>query len=285
MFNNEVVVKKDFTLIIDNDDLDNAPATDPGMKDELQRWPLFGLSVGSFLQVISMERQTCIMEVYLDSKRWGHFCLIQGELYDAVCGDLEAEKAALEMIAWENVRLNIKQILNTSGLVRKIDKNLMLLLMEGSRLRDEITADGDDAGLEEADGGETTEDVEDGIQYEKLSACLEIMAGDMGEALVAASISHIDESKIVASLHDAPESTAAVLRLTKFFRKSLTDTTAGGLGEYYILDLKDRQTLLVLIIEQYQWCVLFKNDKCTLGLLRNVIIPKTLKAFNEVNIV
>lgn len=91
-------MKKDFKLIIDNDELENMPAIDSGMTDELQRWPLFGLSVGSFLQVIAMERQTCIMEVYLNAGHWGHFCFVQGELYDAVCGELEGEKAAMEMI-------------------------------------------------------------------------------------------------------------------------------------------------------------------------------------------
>lgn len=281
-------MKKDFTLIIDNEELEGASSTNSGIKDELQRWPLFGLSVGSFLQVIAMERQTCIMEVYLDADHWGHFCFVQGELYDAVCGELEGEKAAMEMITWENVRLNIKQILNTSGVARKIDKNLMLLLMESSRLHDEVNAgkdEADDEGVEEAGEVDELEDIEDGVLYEKLSACLDVMARDMGEALVAASISHIDDNKIVASWHDAPEATAAILRLTKFLKKSLTDTTVEGLGEHYMLDLKDRQSLLVLIIDQYQWCVLFENDKCTLGLLRNVIVPKALKAFNEIKIV
>jgi hypothetical protein len=281
-------VKKDFKLIIDNDDLENMPAIDSGMKDELQRWPLFGLSVGSFLQVIAMERQTCIMEVYLNADHWGHFCFVQGELYDAVCGELEGEKAAMEMIAWENVRLNIKQILNTSDVARKIDKNLMLLLMESSRLRDEIHAGVDEADVEEAeeaDEVDTLEEVEDDAQYEKLNACLEIMGRDMGDALVAASISHIDESKILASHRDAPEAISAVLRLTKFLRNSLSDVAADSPGDHYIVDLKDRQTLVVLIIGQYQWCIVFKNEKCTLGLLRNVIMPKALRVFNEIKLV
>ena len=280
-------MKKDFTLIIDNDELEAVPMANSGIKDELQRWPLFGLSVGSFLQVIAMERQTCIMEVYLNADHWGHFCFVQGELYDAVCGELGGEKAAMEMITWENVRLNIKQILNASGVARKIDKNLMLLLMESSRLHDEIRDEGeeiDDEEVEEAGGIDALEDVEDEARYEKLSVCLETMAKDMGEALVAASISHIDDNKIVASRHDAPEETEAILRLTNFLKKSLADTKAEGLGEYYILDLKDRQSLFVLINDQYQWCVLFKNDKCTLGLLRNVIMPEALKVFNEIKI-
>lgn len=280
-------VKKDFKLIIDNDDLENMPATDTGMKDELQRWPLFGLSVGSFLQVIAMEQQTCIMEVYLNSNHWGHFCFVEGELYDAVCGDLGGEIAAMEMIAWENVRLNIKQILNTSSVARKIDKNLMLLMMESSRRRDEVQSNGihpDGEDVDEAEEVDEMEVIADDVERAKLGACLNIMSKDMGDALTAASISNINEGKILASHHAAPEATAAFLRLTKFMRKAFSDNTVNSLGDHYILDLKDKQTLVVLMIGEHQWCIVFKNEKCTLGLLRNVIMPKVIKTFNEMNI-
>ena len=134
----EGAVKKDFKLIVDNEGLESmSPADKADAKEELQRWPLFGLSVGSFLQVINMEQQTCLLEVYRSANQQGHFSIVEGALYNAICGDREGEDAAMEMISWENVRLNIKQILNTSGIERNIEKNLMLLLMEGSRRRDE----------------------------------------------------------------------------------------------------------------------------------------------------
>ncbi len=280
-------VKKDFKLIIDNDELENAPAADAGMKDELQRWPLFGLSVGSFLQVIAMEQQTCIMEVYLNASHWGHFCFVEGELYDAVCGDMGGEIAAMEMIAWENVRLNIKQILNTSSVVRKIDKNLMLLMMESSRRRDEVMGNGNHPDGEDAEEIEEVEEMEviaDDVERAKLSACLNIMSKDMGDALTAASISNMNEGKILAAHHAAPENAEAFLRLTKFMRQAFSDNTANNLGDHYIVDLKDKQTLVVLMIGDHQWCIVFKNEKCTLGLLRNVIMPKVIKTFNEMNI-
>lgn len=280
-------VKKDFKLIIDNDELENAPAADAGMKDELQRWPLFGLSVGSFLQVIAMEQQTCIMEVYLNANHWGHFCFVEGELYDAVCGDMGGEIAAMEMIAWENVRLNIKQILNTSSVVRKIDKNLMLLMMESSRRRDEVMGNGNHPDGEDAEEIEEVEEMEVvavDVERAKLSACLNIMSKDMGDALTAASISNMNEGKILAAHFATPETAEAFLRLTKFMKQAFSDNTVNSLGDHYIVDLKDRQTLVVLMIGDHQWCIVFKNEKCTLGLLRNVIMPKVIKTFNEMNI-
>ncbi len=276
-------VKKDFKLIIDNEDLDSMPA-EPGIKDELQRWPLFGLSVGSFLQVIAMERQTCIMEVYLNANHWGHFCFVEGELYDAVYGKLNGEAAAMEMISWENVRLNIKQILNTSSVVRKIDKNLMLLLMESSRRRDEVQDNGDQADLEAVDDMDDMEVVADDVERAKLSACLNIMSKDMKDGLIAASIANMNEGKIMASYHTLPETAEAFLRLTKYMKNAFSANTATELGDHFILDLKGQQTLVALLIGEHQWCIVFNNTKCTLGLLRNVIMPKVIKTFNDMNI-
>lgn len=277
-------VKKDFKLIIDNEDPGGTSAADAGIKDELQRFPLFGLSVGSFLQVIAMEQQTCIMEVYLNANHWGHFCFVEGELHDAVYGDLSGETAAMEMISWENVRLNIKQILNTSSVVRKIDKNLMLLLMEGSRRRDEVHERG--ARPEYEEEAEEQEDVEvAAVETERanLNACLNMMSKDMDDALVAASISNVTEGKMMASYQAAPETAEAFLRLTRYLANAFDENTSSELGDHMILDLKDRQTLVVLMIGNHQWCIVFKNDKCTLGLLRNIILPKVVRAFNEMN--
>lgn len=277
-------VNKDFKLIIDNEDVESVPPADPGIKDELQRWPLFGLSVGSFLQVIAMERQTCMMEVYLNPQNWGHFCFVEGDLYDAVYGDLSGEQAAMEMIAWENVRLNIKQILNTSGVARKIEKNLMLLLMESSRRRDEVLENGEQPEMEDAEDLEDVEVVAADVERAKFEACLNVMSKDMGDALTAASISNINEGKLMASYQTPPETAEAFQRLTKYMTNAFVANTANELGDHYILDLKDQQTLIVLVIGEHQWCIFFNNVKCTLGLLRNVIMPKVIKTFNEMNV-
>ncbi|MDD4357084.1 MAG: DUF4388 domain-containing protein [Smithellaceae bacterium] len=279
-------VQKDFKLIIDNEEMNNAPAPETVTKEELQRWPLFGLSVGSFLQVIAMEQQTCIMEVYLNTNNTGHFCFVEGELYDAVYGDLNGENAAMEMIAWENVRLSIKQILNTSGVERKIDKNLMLLMMESSRRRDEVQENGEHADLEMEDV-ETLEDAEviaDDVERTKLDTCLNLMNKDMGDALRAASIIHMNDGKVMASYNDDPETAESFLRLTTFMKNTYKSETPFELGDHVIMDLKDQHTLVILMIGEYQWNIIFNNVKCSLGMLRNIIMPKVVRTFNEMNV-
>ena len=279
-------VQKDFKLIIDNEETSNVPAPEPVTKEELQRWPLFGLSVGSFLQVIAMEQQTCIMEVYLNTNNTGHFCFVEGELYDSVCGDLSGENAAMEMIGWENVRLNIKQILNTSSVDRKIDKNLMLLMMESSRRRDEVQENGEHANLEMEDV-ETLEDAEvvaDDIERTKLDTCLNLMSKDMGDALRAASIINISAGKVLAFYNDDPDTAESFLRLTTFMKTTYSSETPFELGDHLIMDLKDQQTLVILMIGEHQWNIIFNNVKCSLGMLRNIIMPKVIRTFNEMNV-
>jgi hypothetical protein len=283
----EVAVKKDLRLIVDNEELESASAADKaGAKDELQRWPLFGLSVGSFLQVINMEQQTCLLEVYRNANQLGHFCIIEGALYDAICGDREGEDAAMEMISWENVRLNIKQILSTSGIERKIGKSLMSILMDGARRRDEAEDNKHPQEIiKEAEDTEEEKILIHDMERAKLDACLKILTKDMGDALISGSIISIRRSKVLASYNVKPEAAVIFKGLTEYFRNAFASgLSATSLGDHYILDLKGKQTLVVLILGDYQWSIVFNNLKCTLGLFQNIIMPKVVKTFNEMNL-
>jgi hypothetical protein len=66
---------------------------------------------------------------------------VEGVLYNAVCGNLDGEEAAMEMITWDKVRININNNVKASEIVKKIDKGLLALLMESSRRRDETAWD------------------------------------------------------------------------------------------------------------------------------------------------
>jgi hypothetical protein len=283
----EGAVKKDFKLIVDNEGLESMSPEDraSAAKEELQRWPLFGLSVGSFLQVINMEQQTCLLEVYRSANQLGHFCIVEGLLYDAICGDRKGEDAAMEMISWENVRLNIKQILSTSGIERRIEKNLMLLLMDGSRRRDEAEDNNHRQEIIEERKAEEAELLVRDVERAKLETCLKILNKDMGDALISGSIISIRSSKVLASYNIKPEAAAIFKRLTDYFRDAFAAAfEAARFGDHYILDLKGKQTLVVIILGEYQWAIVFNNVKCALGLFQNIIMPKVINTFNEMNL-
>lgn len=101
-----------------------------------ERGALKGISVGSFLQLINMERKTCLLEVHGEEQKRGFFYFSQGELLDATCGDRYGEPAALEIIGWDDVQIYL-QDLPKKKTKKRIKSGIMSLMMEGFRLKDE----------------------------------------------------------------------------------------------------------------------------------------------------
>ena len=112
-----------------------------GLKRSSQGGTVTGISVSSFLQLIEMEEKTCLLEVHGKDKK-GLFYFDQGTLYDAVCGSLLGEEAAIEMVMWNHVRLSFKN-LPDKKIMRRINSELMPILMEASRRKDEALSKGD----------------------------------------------------------------------------------------------------------------------------------------------
>jgi len=286
---------KELKLVVDNEyDYTTTPPDKLGSKEELQGWPLVGLSLGSFLQFVAMDQQTCMLKVYSHTYEQGAFYFVQGTLYNATFDDLEGEEAALEMVGWENVRLNIKYMLNTSDIPKKIEKGLMLLLMESSRRRDEAVDDRVEVPEEMlerkgVDIGSATTIFEDAVAKPvasdstemKLNGCMEQLKKDMGDALIGAGIISMDTGRIVASYHSSPLSFDTFHELTGYIQKSCDGDFVEALGRYYILDLSNDQTIASVLFGGYQCAILFDNGKVALGLFLGVIIPKIIRVFED----
>lgn len=100
---------------------------------------LTGISVSSFLQIINMEKKTCFFEISSMDKRKGLFYFKEGIPYDALCDDLEGKDAAIEMISWDYVEFRFKS-LPKEDVKQRINENLTSLIMEGTKIKDEIKA-------------------------------------------------------------------------------------------------------------------------------------------------
>ena len=98
-----------------------------------------GISVASFLQLIQLEQKSCVLEVHAKNGQKGFLTFNQGVLCDAVCGRLKQEEATLEIVSWENVLLNFNA-LPRKKTKRKIKTDLMTLLLEGLKQKDETRA-------------------------------------------------------------------------------------------------------------------------------------------------
>ena len=118
---------------VDFDEL--VESIEEGLQRTSQSGTITGISVGSFLQLIEMEEKTCLFEVSAPKKK-DCFFFIRGSLHDAVCGTLVGEEAAIEMVMWNQVWLSFKN-LPDHKIMKRINSELMTILMEASRRKDE----------------------------------------------------------------------------------------------------------------------------------------------------
>lgn len=98
---------------------------------------LTGISLPSFLQLIEMEQNTCLMEVSVPSGEQGLLYFHEGILYDGLFKDLEGEEAVYAMLVLDDVKISFRS-LPDKRFKKKIKGNLMTLLMEGVRRKDEL---------------------------------------------------------------------------------------------------------------------------------------------------
>jgi len=78
------------------------------LERDIPRGAMHGISVVSFLHMILMEQKTCLLEV--DRPDWpkGLMFFDNGVLFDASCGELNGEAAALEIISKERAEIRFK---------------------------------------------------------------------------------------------------------------------------------------------------------------------------------
>ncbi len=99
-----------------------------------------GISVYNFLQLIEMEAKTCRFEVSSSNVEKGTFYFNEGVLYDAFCGNLSGEKAALKIINMDDV--TIRFVDNPKKEIsQNIKKGLMSLIMDAMAKKDENRKD------------------------------------------------------------------------------------------------------------------------------------------------
>ena len=119
------------------------------------------------------------------------------------------------------------------------------------------------------------------MNVEKLNAAIEILKGDMGDALLATDIFGSADGQSIAGYNTQPKASALFNQLTGYLTKSLQGAGFPPLGRYYMLDLVDAKMVIVIPLGDYQWGMLVDTNKAQLGLLLNVVMPKIIDAFEE----
>jgi len=99
---------------------------------------LNGISIANFLQMIHMERKTCLLEIETPDGQKGYIYFEEGVLFDAVYGPHTGEAAALEIIPHDRVKIRFKNLARGRKKVnRRIQKDLAAVLVDSMRRKDE----------------------------------------------------------------------------------------------------------------------------------------------------
>ncbi|MCP4691796.1 MAG: response regulator, partial [Desulfobacterales bacterium] len=132
-----------------------------------------GISVGMALQLIRVQRKTCMLEISHHRKGEGWFYFYKGELNDAHYQDRQGEGAAVDMIGWGRVLLRFESLPNERK-VRRIKRDFMELIPDKPDPGEDAPRDGETPGPDKS--AETNEMLgEEGAAPEK-SAEMELLS-------------------------------------------------------------------------------------------------------------
>ena len=101
-----------------------------------------GFSLENILQIFSLEKKSQTLRVHKED-RTGLLDIDQGELIDAEIETLQGLEAATEILLWDDVQI---ELLPLRPRARAIDRSLINILLEVSRLKDERRSTLDESG-------------------------------------------------------------------------------------------------------------------------------------------
>jgi len=97
-----------------------------------------GINLSSFLQMMSLENRTCTLKV-TSKDQAGYLWLEQGELIAARSSQTSGKEAALQILAWRNVFIDIDY--TPRRIKHEIAMPLMMLLLESGQMDDELRSE------------------------------------------------------------------------------------------------------------------------------------------------
>jgi len=277
-----------------------------------------GITISTFLQMMEMEKITCTLTI-TTGKKEGVLYLRNGELLEAETPTHKGMDAAIEILTWTDVKIDMKETCSLKE--GSIKKSLTSILLDSFRILDERdkTAPAlkvpisttpkpdqpiDDTKTEiplkaEMEAGtplleKKTKDpaVNDtkkfstpfrkvNIDIPKLNEAIDILTSSIGEALISTDIFFTEDTQPVAGWNSNPAACAVFGQITRKVHESLKELALPKLGKYYILDLEDKRVIILIPMGDFQWRMLIDSSKTQLGMLLNLAIPKAISAFEE----
>jgi CheY-like chemotaxis protein len=261
-----------------------------------------GISLASFLQLIWMEKSTCTL-VVKDDRHTGTLSILNGELLGAEFNGESGREAALRILAWQNVNIEMEDTFapNPEPLHLSIEE----LLLESFRLQDEgsLAPSIEYADLESEEtlvleGSARIEptkqpNIADSMRSKKipskevrmnvskLNKAVEVLKESMGGALIATDIWGSSDMQSIAGFNSQPVATALFGQIINSTNVALKEAGFPILGKYCVFDLVDGKMVVLIPMGDYAWGMLVDGKKAQLGLLLNVALPKAIAAFED----
>ncbi|MBW1989890.1 MAG: response regulator, partial [Deltaproteobacteria bacterium] len=110
-----------------------------GLNQVVQSKTQVGISVSSFLQLLTSEQRTCMVEVFNSEGKRALVYVDKGDLMDAVYGTLKGEAAVLHLLGWDLVQIRFRRP-PAKRVKKNIYQGLMPLLLEAAAMDEETRA-------------------------------------------------------------------------------------------------------------------------------------------------
>ena len=221
-----------------------------------------GISLGSFIQLMEMERKTCTLSITSGQAR-GILAFRDGHLLAASHESGSGLDAALDIVAWDPVSIALLDQEPPEG--APLVPGTQVLLMEGMKRRDEANRPSAPAMKNPKEALPMNTDL--------LKEALNALQNDLGDGLVAVDVYSVKNSQPVAGIHSNPKFCALFNQITEMINKALRAGGAPPLRKHYLLDLDEDHLILVSLHGAYQMGLLVNSRKVQLGMLLNVVMP------------
>lgn len=229
------------------------------------------MSLATVLELISMEKKTASVVVTSNKvNRSGRIWFRLGNLIDAEIDNLEGIEAVFEMLSFGDVDIVIREREHERITISNI--SLEYALLEGMKRLDEKKAE--EAKQAEKHFNETGKET---VEVEKFERANKILKKELGKGLLAASIFTIAGSKTLVSYNSSSKICKFLNKMNQEINKCLNEMDLPSINKYYIIDLAENITLIVITFEEYRWAILVDSRELKIGLLINLVLPNIIE--------
>ena len=119
------------------------------------------------------------------------------------------------------------------------------------------------------------------MNVKKLEEIIKGLQKELGDALLATDIWTTADGQILAGINPQPAAAALFNRMTGIINNALKGSGFPLLNKYFLVHLEGGHIGMSMPLGEHQWGWLLDAKKAQLGLILNVVLPKTIDAINE----